>query len=127
VEEYLKTGKCVICGGAVNSPGRLMRVIKNGDEPSDFSSLITSLLAEDRALPPRRFENIPGARARYGGSDAAWRKWVRLGLLGKAVVRCGRLVMLDTAILDSRIAETGQLLVSNTRVDSAHAEESIQQ
>lgn len=73
-----------------------------------------------------RFLNIKGASDRYGGTPSAWRKWVRLGLLGGAVVRFGRLVMLDSTTLDRRLSETHQLLVSKPAKASAQASDGNQ-
>ena len=67
----------------------------------------------------KRFENIAGARARYGGSAAAWRKWVRTNQLGCAVVRFGKLVFVDSQVLDERLAKTGQLLVERSSTAKA--------
>jgi hypothetical protein len=57
--------------------------------------------------------NISQASQRYGPKPSAFRKWILNRSLGNdAVVRCGRLVFLDSAVLDERIARTGQLLIS---------------
>jgi hypothetical protein len=69
-------------------------------------------------MESRRFLGIKDARTHYGGSVAAWRKWVRLGQLGSAVVRFGRLVFLDSVVLDERIAKTGRLLVNGQDLDA---------
>ena len=61
----------------------------------------------------RRFFQVIEGGERYGGKVSAWRKWVLSGALGDAVVRCGRLVLLDSTILDERLAKTGQLLISS--------------
>lgn len=61
----------------------------------------------------RRFFKVTEGEERYGPKVSAWRKWVLSGALGEAVVRCGRLVLLDSVILDERLARTGQLLVSS--------------
>ncbi len=57
-----------------------------------------------------KYIRLDEASFRYGASVAAWRRWVRQDLLGTAVVRFGRLVLLDTAQLDDRLRRTGQLL-----------------
>jgi hypothetical protein len=59
-----------------------------------------------------RFLNIREASKHYGGTESAWRKWIRLKLLGDGVCRMGRLVMVNSTILDERLARTGQLLTS---------------
>jgi len=63
----------------------------------------------------RRFFKVTEGEERYGPKVSAWRKWVLNGSLGEAVVRCGRLVLLDSVILDERLARTGQLLVSSSQ------------
>lgn len=63
-------------------------------------------------MDQRRYFKVHEGPARYGAKESAWRKWVLSGALGDAVVRFGRLVMLDSTVLDERIAETGQLLAS---------------
>jgi hypothetical protein len=60
----------------------------------------------------KRFLRISEAPERYGPTTSSFRKWVREGTLGDAVKRCGRVVVLDTGVLDERLAKTGQLLVS---------------
>lgn len=62
-------------------------------------------------MEERRFLNVSEARMRYGPTVSAWRKWIRDGSLGNAVMRFGRLVLLDSSVLDDRLARTGQLLV----------------
>jgi len=59
----------------------------------------------------RRFFKVTEGEQRYGPKASAWRKWVLNGSLGEAVVRCGRLVLLDSTILDERLSRTGQILV----------------
>lgn len=59
----------------------------------------------------RRYLQVNDCATRYGGSRAAWRRWVANGLLGQVVCRFGRLVMIDTVRLDERLDRTGQLLV----------------
>ena len=59
---------------------------------------------------PRRYISVEESHERYGPKPAAWRRWIQDGSLGDAVVRFGRLVRLDAAKLDERLAETGQLL-----------------
>jgi hypothetical protein len=61
----------------------------------------------------RRFFKVTEGEQRYGAKTSAWRKWVLNGSLGEAVVCCGRLVLLDSVILDERLARTGQLLISS--------------
>ena len=63
---------------------------------------------------------FPSARGedRYGPKASAWRKWVQNDLLGEAVVRAGRSIFIDSEVLDRRLAETGQLLVSNPNGDT---------
>lgn len=58
----------------------------------------------------RRYLQVNDCATKYGGSRAAWRRWVANGLLGDVVCRFGRLVMIDTAKLDERLDRTGQLL-----------------
>ena len=59
----------------------------------------------------RRYIRVLEGPQRYGGKHSAWRKWILNGSLGEAVVRLGRVVVLDTVILDQRLATTHQLLV----------------
>jgi hypothetical protein len=58
----------------------------------------------------KRFLRVEEGKERYGPTAAWWRKHVSLGTLGKAVVRAGRIVLLDSELLDERLARTGQLL-----------------
>lgn len=58
----------------------------------------------------QRYLKIKDAAQRYGGSDPAWRKWIREQALGNAVVRLGRLIRIDAYVLDERLQRTGQLL-----------------
>jgi hypothetical protein len=58
-----------------------------------------------------RYLSIPQASSHYGGTVSAWRKWVAEGSLGNSICRFGRLVMIDTATIDDRLQQTGQLLV----------------
>jgi hypothetical protein len=55
--------------------------------------------------------NVAEASARYGPKPSAFRKWIRTGQLGSAVVRCGKSVFLDSRLLKQRLQQTGQLLV----------------
>ena len=59
----------------------------------------------------KRFIRVQEGQERYSPKPSAWRKWILNGALGDAVVRAGRIVMLDTAVLDERLARTGQLLI----------------
>jgi hypothetical protein len=63
-------------------------------------------------MADQRYLTIKGAAARYPAKPSAWRKWVSNGQLGVAVVRFGRLVFVDSVILDERISRSGQLLVA---------------
>ena len=63
----------------------------------------------------RRYLSLPEASARYGAHVATWRTWVRLGLLGDALVRLGGLVRIDSVVLDARLSATGQLLTRESR------------
>jgi hypothetical protein len=58
-----------------------------------------------------RYITVKQATVQYGGTNFAWRRWVSQGSLAEAVVRFGRLVMIDTQVLDERLQRTGQLLV----------------
>jgi hypothetical protein len=58
----------------------------------------------------RKFLTLRMAAERYGATLSAWRKWAWRGDLGNALVRCGRLVMVDREVLDERLRKTGQLL-----------------
>lgn len=60
----------------------------------------------------KRYLSVPDAEARYGPKQSSWRKWIHTNQLGGAVVRFGKLVFLDSLVLDERIAKTGQLLVN---------------
>jgi hypothetical protein len=60
----------------------------------------------------KRYLKVNDATGRYGPTPSAWRKWIRNDQLGSAVIRCGKLVFLDSLALDKRLAKTGQLLVS---------------
>ena len=61
----------------------------------------------------KRYVDVAGGEARYGPTKSAFRKWIRNGSLGRAVVRAGRRVFLDTVLLDKRLLETGRLLVAD--------------
>lgn len=65
----------------------------------------------------RRYLTVPGAAAKYGPKPPAWRKWIRSKQLGSGVVRFGKLVFLDSVVLDERIARTGRLLVDEPEPD----------
>jgi hypothetical protein len=67
-----------------------------------------------------RYFRVTEGEERYGPKASAWRKWILNGSLGDAVIRCGRLVFLDSVILDDRLARTGKLLVKKS--PSSHAE-----
>jgi hypothetical protein len=58
----------------------------------------------------RRYISVGEAHERYGPTPAAFRRWIMAGVLGDAVIHCGRLVRLDAAKLDERLQQTGQLL-----------------
>ena len=64
----------------------------------------------------KKYLSLSGASGHYGGRPSAWRKWVANGSLGKAVCRFGRLVMVNTEIIDERLATTGQLLVKQSKL-----------
>jgi hypothetical protein len=63
----------------------------------------------------RRYLRVREAPEKYGGTGAAWRRWILGGRLGDAVVRLGRIVMLDSAKLDDRLERTGQLLLDRNK------------
>ena len=66
----------------------------------------------------KRYLTVAGATARYGPRPSAWRKWIRTKQLGNAVVRFGKLVFLDSVVLDERIANSGKLLVNPQERDA---------
>jgi hypothetical protein len=67
-----------------------------------------------------RYVPVSKAPAVWGGTISAWRRWIQNDALGTAVVRFGRLVMLDAEIIDQRLRSTGRLLVeSRTTEDGA--------
>ena len=73
-----------------------------------------------------RYFRVSEGEERYGPKVSAWRKWIANDSLGEAVVRCGRLVMLDSAVLDERLVRTGKLLVENSltpEIGSRHTRE----
>ncbi|MGA2857322.1 MAG: hypothetical protein ABSE40_10655 [Candidatus Sulfotelmatobacter sp.] len=61
----------------------------------------------------RRFLKVTELEERYGPKASAWRKWILSGSLGSAVIRAGRLVLVDSEVLDERLARTGQMLISS--------------
>ena len=63
----------------------------------------------------KRYLKVNDGTERYGPRPSAWRKWIRNDQLGCAVVRFGRLVFLDSVVLDDRLARTGQLLVESSK------------
>jgi hypothetical protein len=72
----------------------------------------------------RQLLKIEEASKKYGPTPSAFRRWVLEGSLGSAAVkRCGRLVFIDSSVLDARLAQTGQLLVSDDDCDQTAGEE----
>jgi hypothetical protein len=67
----------------------------------------------------KRYLKVGEAEQKYGPKPSAWRKWILNGQLGSAVVRAGRLVFLDSDLLDERIAKTGQILVPEGKEHAA--------
>jgi hypothetical protein len=61
----------------------------------------------------KRFLRVLEAEERYGPKPAWWRKHIRLGTLGEVVIRAGRIVLLDSELLDERLARTRQLLLDD--------------
>lgn len=64
---------------------------------------------------PSRYLTVKQSKERYGPSEPAWRRWISKGLLGDAVCRFGRLVMIDSFKIDERLQQTGQLLSSDLK------------
>jgi hypothetical protein len=75
------------------------------------TSALTALIP-GRRTDVKRYLRVGEAEQKYSPKRSAWRKWILSGVLGNAVIRCGRLVLLDSVILDERLARTGQLLVT---------------
>jgi len=63
----------------------------------------------------QKYLSLLAASGQYGGTTSAWRKWASTGLLGDALCRFGRLVMVDTEILNARLKDTKQLLVNTPK------------
>jgi hypothetical protein len=60
----------------------------------------------------KRFLRIWEAEQKYGPKPSWWRKHIALNTLGNGVARAGRIILLDSWVLEERLARTGQLLVS---------------
>jgi hypothetical protein len=65
----------------------------------------------------KRYLTVEDAEAQYGPKRSSWRKWIRTGQLGTAVVRFGKLVFVDSVVLNERIAKTSQLLLNGNDLD----------
>lgn len=60
----------------------------------------------------KRYRTILESTRTYGGHESGWRRWIREGRLGNAVVRLGRLLFIDSVVVDERLRRTGQLLLT---------------